>query len=95
MLAPSRQPTPPPPRPPPPLPQTFVFAVPLPLRDRQLRVELYRTASNTQRGRLISMANVRASPGHGLRGAGGPLGRQRNMCRRAAMLSQCQPLPTT
>lgn len=40
-------------------PQTFVFAAPLPLRDRELRVEVYRTASNTQRGRLISIANVR------------------------------------
>jgi hypothetical protein len=38
--------------------QTFVFAVPLPLRDRQLRLELYRTSSNTQRGRLVSMAHV-------------------------------------
>lgn len=39
--------------------QTFVFAVPLPLRDRQLRLELYRTASNTQRGRLVSIQQVR------------------------------------
>lgn len=38
--------------------QTFVFATPLPLRDRQLRVELYRTSSSTQRGRLISIAHV-------------------------------------
>jgi hypothetical protein len=38
--------------------QTFVFAAPLPLRDRQLRVELYRTASSTQRGRLIALAQV-------------------------------------
>ncbi|KAI3436798.1 hypothetical protein D9Q98_006208 [Chlorella vulgaris] len=38
--------------------QTFVFAVPLPLRDRQLRIEVYRTSSNTQKGRLSSMTNV-------------------------------------
>lgn len=41
--------------------QTFVFAAPLPLRDRELRVEVYRTASSTQRGRLISIANVGAA----------------------------------
>ena len=35
-----------------------MFTVPLPLRDRQLRLELYRTSSNTQRGRLVSMAHV-------------------------------------
>lgn len=35
-----------------------MFAAPLPLRDRQLRIELYRTASSTQRGRLVSIANV-------------------------------------
>lgn len=40
--------------------QTFVFAVPLPLRDRQLRVELYRTPSSSQKGRLVSVAHVSA-----------------------------------
>ena len=43
--------------------QTFVFAAPLPLRDRELRIEIYRTASSTQRGRLISIASVSAA-GH-------------------------------
>lgn len=36
----------------------FAFAVPLPLRDRQLRIELYRTTNSTQKGRLISMAHL-------------------------------------
>ena len=43
----------------PPVLQTFVFAAPLPLRNRQLRLELYRTPSSTQRGRLVSIAHVR------------------------------------
>lgn len=38
--------------------QTFVFAVPLPLRDRQLRLELYRTPNSSRRGRLVSVAQV-------------------------------------
>lgn len=38
--------------------QTFAFAVPLPLRDRQLRLELYRTSSSSQKGRLISTTHV-------------------------------------
>ncbi|PSC71573.1 pollen-specific SF21-like [Micractinium conductrix] len=38
--------------------QMFAFAVPLPLRDRQLRIELYRTTNSTQKGRLISMAHL-------------------------------------
>lgn len=38
--------------------QTFVFAVPLPLRDRQLRLELYRTPSSSHKGRLVSFAQV-------------------------------------
>ena len=38
--------------------QTFCFAAPLPLRDRQLRLELYRTPSSTSRGHIVSIANV-------------------------------------
>lgn len=37
-----------------------MFAVPLPLRDRQLRLELYRTPNSSRRGRLVSVAQVGA-----------------------------------
>ena len=38
--------------------QTFVFAMPVPIRDRTMRLELYRTNNAQSRGRLVSMVDV-------------------------------------